>query len=57
MLKVKVVVIMLSAGHEGVWGSGGMIPFFLTAARSGSGWSASRPDRFTFGIVDEGVGE
>ena len=48
---------MLSAGHEGVWGSGGMIPFFLTAARSGSGWSASRPDRFTFGIVDEGVGE
>ena len=56
MLKVKVVLILPSTGHEGIGGSGGVIPFFLTAALDGSGWSASRPDRFTSGIVDEGDG-
>ena len=54
MLKVKVVLILPSASHEGLGGSGGVIPFFLTAALDGSGRSASRPDRFTPGIVDEG---
>ena len=31
-----------------------MILFFLTVALDGSGWSTSRSDRFTAGIVDEG---
>jgi hypothetical protein len=56
MLKVKVVLILPSTGHEGRGESGGVIPFFLTAALDGSGWSALWPDRFASGIVDEGDG-
>jgi hypothetical protein len=29
--------------HEDVWGSGGIVPSFLTSALDGSGWSATLP--------------
>jgi hypothetical protein len=35
------------SSHEDVWGSGGIVPQFLTSALDGGEWSASRPNCFT----------
>jgi hypothetical protein len=36
-------------GLEDMWGSGGIVPLFLTSALDGNEWLASRPDCFTPG--------
>jgi hypothetical protein len=40
---------VLNVCHEDIWGSGGILPPFLTSALDGDEWSASRPGRFTLG--------
>jgi hypothetical protein len=38
-----------SSRNKHAWGSGGIVPPFLTSAQGGNEWSASRPCRFTPG--------
>jgi hypothetical protein len=41
--------------HEDIWGSGGIVPPFLTLALDGGEWSASCPGRFIPGEIAPGT--
>jgi hypothetical protein len=52
--KVKLIPVlnyMIKHCHEGMWGSGGIAPLFLTSAPDGGEWSASRPCGLTPGYT------
>jgi hypothetical protein len=48
-VKLSLQLIHFSPYHEDFWGSGHIVPTFLTSTLDGGEWSASRPGLFTPG--------